>query len=105
MILSNRVNEAIDRFVEGDWERRHEVFDLPAQVFRDWAATVELPYGEISITPATLDGWYVLQTDGDWTCFYKERGIVFNERRFPTFEEAKFYALDATVAYGLKLQE
>jgi hypothetical protein len=106
-IVDGRVREAVELHAQGDWSRRHELFDLPRSVFDDWVDSVAgLPTQHVHLESNTFDGIYLVQDSNHWLVYEQERGWTdpVSVARHLRFDEAKRDACARNYLWCLSLR-
>jgi len=81
--------QEVDHKLSGDSSRVGELFDNDSVFERlkslgknsDW----------YHYEPKTFDGWYLVQSNGNYLSYYQERGGKYHQKRFETLKEAAEY--------------
>ena len=93
-ILNGREWQFAQRFFAGDVDRMDGSWTITKQDVKAYIAKHGFPEGWVRFTSQTYDGVYLLPRDNGWEVHYRERGVVYDEERFNTRDEAMDYLLD-----------
>lgn len=93
-ILNQKIDDAVEEYLGGDWSKLPSLFTIPRSVFDTWADSIDLPYGRITNKKSALDGVYVLQDPDGWVVFEQKNGVhISGDRVYANYKQAKRAAL------------
>jgi hypothetical protein len=93
-ILNGREWEFAQRFLAGDVGLMDRSWTITKQDVKAYIAKHGFPEGWVRFKPQTYDGVYLLPRDDGWEVHYQERGLVYDQEHFNTWDEAMDYLLD-----------
>lgn len=68
-----------------------EVFTATEAEVYEYTEKHGLPQSEATSKDSLQEGFHYYYEDGKWHCFFRERGMIFDEKTFEDSEQAKKY--------------